>query len=257
MVDGQDRRERRRNRQAGLWLLPSGHMTNNQSTLSYTEDDGDRYLVNGDTAISKLGPADIGAVMGITSFITINIVPVDPKGYAKALPESAKLDFGNEQTARLEGMIDFHGLCQNLQIQRNVQNSAYQTIVPATVYPSKTYATLINGVYAPLRDKMVEIDMTAIIANANCAALLTNVRGCTDKAADLSHIPEGKLSHAMARLRDESVSIKYVGELVRRVSNAYPFSLKLGETYIRLPRPIKFVGRIEFVFKNGSEAMEL
>ncbi|KAJ5741941.1 hypothetical protein N7533_011350 [Penicillium manginii] len=248
-------------------------VTSDQFVISYKDDDTNTFIVHGDTPISKLGKAQIGDVAGMPFYLTIllkrktgaegfiNVLDQKQVGFIHAnqigtpmtirskYPASVSLTLDNEQTARLQGVIDFYGLGLDFQVQKNVLSPAKHTLISSTEFPKERYMNAIDEMYTPLRDKVVEMNVTAIIADKDCVALLTDTHRCLEDQAELPSLPERRLSTLIMRLRNNTVMPNCVDELLGRVSeDPQKDWIHVGDVHIKLPQPIKVVCRLKFEF---------
>lgn len=248
-------------------------VTNDQFTMSYKADDMENFLVHGDTPISRLGHAQIGDVKGIPLFLTvllkrksgrpgsINVLDQQKTGFVHAnaavapqdqnldLPTAVKLDLGSEQTARLQGIIDFYGLGLDFKIQRGVLAPAHQTLIWSHDLPPEEYAGFVNEHYAPLRGKRIEMNATAIVADGNCVALLTDIPRCCESGLEIPYLSKGHVSHVVMRLRDESIMSEHSGALAERVSEEHDRDwIHVGDTVMQLPQAIKVFCYLKYQF---------
>lgn len=248
-------------------------VTSDQFVISYKDDDTERFIVHGDTPISKLGQAQIGNVTGIPFYLTIllkrqsgnegfiNILDQREVGFIHANetvvpddlhrkpPTLVKLALGGEQTARLQGIIDFYGLGLDFKIQRNIVSPAEQTLVCSKDFSAEQYAEIISDIYAPLRDKDVEINIIGIMADGDCVALLTDTHQCPEDGLKIQSFAVRKVSHVVMRLRDETVMTTCVDELAKRVTEGHQGDwVHVEDTFVQLPQPIKVVCQLQFEF---------
>lgn len=246
-------------------------VTGDQFTLAYKSDDTSSYLVHGDTPISKLGRAQIGDVEGIPFYVNIlfkrksgddgfiNILDQGETGYIHAdastvsqdpyinPPTSIRLTLGREQTSRLQGIIDFYGLGLDFKIQSSILVPAYQTLVSRKDLPLEQYAEIVHDNYAPLRDKIGEFNITAIIADGDCVALLTDTPRCSGTGLEIPSFPKDRVPHIRMRLRDHSLTADYSYVLAERVIEDHERDwIHVGDSYIQLPQPVKVLCRLEF-----------
>lgn len=248
-------------------------VTSDQFVIAYNDDDTKTFIVHGDTPISKLGEAQIGNVAGMPFYLTIllkrksgsqgfiNILDQKQVGYVHVnqievpmairskYPASVNLSLGSEQTARLQGLIDFYGLGLDFQIQRNVSSPARYPLISSTDYPKEEYMKAIDDVYAPMRGKAVEVTVTAIIADGDCVALFTDTHRCLEDRAELQSFPEKSLSALIMRLRSDRVMASCIDELLGRVSeDPQKDWVHIGDVYIQLPQPVKVHCQVQFEF---------
>jgi len=150
-----------------------------QFTMSYQADGSPRdcFIIHGDTPISKLGKAQIGAVKGMKFYLTIffnlksgrtgtvNVLDQKDLGYihASAVPKSipstprsalplfVKLELSGDQTTECQNVLDAYDVGKDFQIMRSVKQPAHQTIVYYRDLPESQYSAMLNSVYAPLK----------------------------------------------------------------------------------------------------------
>lgn len=248
-------------------------ITSDQFTIAYKSDDTNSYLVHGDSPISKLGRAQIGDVEGIPFYVNIlfkrksgddgfiNILDQDETGYIHAdattisrdphvnPPTSIRLVLGREQTSRLQGIIDFYGLRMDFRIQSNILVPAYQTLASHKDLPLEQYAEVVHDNYAPLRDKPVEVNITAIIADGDCVALLTDTPRGSETGLEIPSFSKDRVPHIRMRLRDQSITAEYSNALAERVTEDHERDwIHVGDSYIQLPQPVKVLCHLEFEF---------
>lgn len=270
-------------------------ITNDQFTMAYKTEDSNQFLVHGDTPISKLERAHIGDVKGIPFYLTIYLkrktgaegfistFDQNETGYIHANlttltlyppisrprpPNSVTLNIGSEQTARLQGVIEVFGLGVDLKVQKSFTKPARLTLISADDLPEDEYIKVIQDVYTPLRNKLVEVEVTAIAADKDCVVLLmAKPRWCekekpkeeeqedgtkkteTDKKpeGDLALVLKDKLLWATMRLRDESIKDEYPAKFAQRVMEDHTQDWVLVEdTYVQLPQPIKITCPLTF-----------
>lgn len=248
-------------------------VTSDQFVISYKDDDANTFIVHGDTPISKLRKAQIGNVAGMPFYVTIllkrksgaegfiNVLDQKQVGFVHAsqietpmairrkYPKSVSLTLGTEQTARLQGVIDFYELGLEFKVQRNVWFPAHYTLISSTDYPNEEYTKAIDEIYTPMRGKAVEVNIIAIIADGDCVALLTDTYRCPEDQVELQSFPEKSLSALTMRLRSDKVTASCVDELLGRVSeDTQKDWVHIGDVYIKLPQPIKVVCHLQFQF---------
>lgn len=283
-------------------------ITNDQFTMAYKAEDSQKFLVHGDTPISKLGEAQIGNVKGIPFYLTIylkrksgregfiSVLDQKETGYIHAnlttlavhqpfkltgRPiNSVRLNLGSEQTARLQGVIDVYGLGLDFKVQKSITKPAYLTLVSGGDMPEKEWTEIVKDVYGPLRDKPVEVEVTAIAADKYCVVLILNNHHRSEKEKEkevedgneqegegkeegeenkgeevkerkkeeeLNLLPNHKLSCVTMRLRDESVKATYPAIFAQRVIEEHAKDwVNVGDTYVQLPQPIKITCHVEF-----------
>lgn len=268
-------------------------VNSDQFTIAYKSDDTSRFLVHGDTPISKLGRAQIGDVAGIPFYVTIflkrktgndgfiNVLDQNETGFIHAnssmapqdpyvsspsstsltlgrehmvprdpdvnAPTSVRLALGREQTSRLQGIIDFYGLGWNFKIQNTLLDPAYQTLVSSRDMPPGQYSQAVKHIYVPFQGKLIEVNVIAIIADGDCVALLTDTPRCSEIGLGIPLIPKDRMPHIRMRLRDESIMADYSNTLARRVTEDHERDwIHVGDTYIRLPQPVKILCHLEF-----------
>ncbi|KAK5790984.1 hypothetical protein VI817_006293 [Penicillium citrinum] len=246
-------------------------VTNDQFTMAYKDDDTNTFLVHGDTPISKLEVAQIGRVDRMPFYLTILlkrrsgsqgfINVLDQKGFGyihtpkiqipetvqQTRPTSVKLVLGVEQTARLQGIIDFYNMGKDFKIQRGVASPAQCTLFDYSDYDNEESTKIISEVYTPLRDKVVEMNVTAIVADGDCVAVLTGAHRNSNKEAEVDSFVDRKVPPIVMRLRDNSVKQSGVDDLLRRIAeDPQKDWVHVGDTYIRLPQLIKVQGRLQF-----------
>jgi ubiquitin-protein ligase len=181
-------------------------ITSDQFTMAYKAEGSDKFLVHGDTPISKLGEAQIGNIKGIPFYLTIYlkrkygdegfISVLDQKeiGYIHAKlttlavhqpskPISppinlVRLNLGSEQTARLQGVIDVYGLGLDFKVQKSITKPAYLPLASACDMPENEWTEIVKDVYGPLLDKSVEAEVTAIAADKYCVVLILKNHRC-------------------------------------------------------------------------------
>jgi ubiquitin-protein ligase len=257
-------------------------VTNDQFTMSYKADGTgtDNFLVHGDTPISKLGRAQIGNVDRMPFYLSIflkrkfgnegfvNVLdqkgvgfthqPVTPAEEATtAVPRNwhadppifVKLALDSEQTTRLQNVIDFYSLGLDFEIKRNIRVPAHQTLVYFRDLPRDQYADVVNDIYAPLQDKLIEVNVTAIVADGKCVALLTDAPRCSENGMEVPCYPQDKVPHLTMRLRDRSIKPVYSNVLAKRVTAGRESGqLHRWDTYVELPQPIKLLCPLKFHF---------
>ncbi|OQE15893.1 hypothetical protein PENSTE_c026G10238 [Penicillium steckii] len=244
-------------------------VTNDQFTMAYKDNDTNEFLVHGDTPISKLGEAQIGKVYrkpfyliivlkkrsGDNGFISV----LDQKGLGfihtpqnqiaehatTDRPTSVKLVLGIEQTARLQGIIDFYALGMDFKIQRGVAFPAQCTLINSFDYNNEEFMKMINEVYTPMRDKVNELNVTAIIADGDCVAILTDTQQSSDEG-EADSVLSDKMTPIIMRLRDDSVKRTCADDLSRRiVEDTQKDWVHVGDAYVQLPQPIKVECRLK------------
>jgi ubiquitin-protein ligase len=260
-------------------------ITNDQFTMAYKDENSDKFLVHGDTPISKLGEAQIGNVKGIPFYLTIYlkrksgdegfISVLDQKGtgYIHAnlttlavhqpsihSPKSISLNLGSEQTARLQGVIDFYALGVDFKVQRSLMKPATLTLISADDVPSDEYTRIINNVYTPLRDKSIEVEVTAIAADRHCVVLILDNALCSKKETAKqeeeeeekendkgTHVAMNRQLCVNMRLREESIKADYPATFAQRVIEEHAKDwVNVGDTYVQLPQPIKITCHLDF-----------
>jgi ubiquitin-protein ligase len=177
-------------------------ITNDQFTMAYKAEGSEKFLVHGDTPISKLGEAQIGNVKGIPFYLTIylkrksgdegfiSVLDQEETGYihanlttlavhqpskATSRPvNSVRLNLGSEQTARLQGVIDVYGLGLDFKVQKGIMKPAYLTLASADYMSENQWSETVQDVYGHLRDRPVEAEVTAIAADKYCVVLILN-----------------------------------------------------------------------------------
>ncbi|KAJ5610144.1 hypothetical protein N7510_006863 [Penicillium lagena] len=249
-------------------------VTNDQFTISYKADGTDSFLVHGDTPISKLGRAQIGDVKGVPFYLNIFLkrksgeeglirvldqkqagfihanTTIGPQDWYTDPPVLVKLALEYEQTASLQRAIDFYNLGMDFQVQKYALMSAFQTLICSKDLPQGQYADVVNEIYAPLRDKVVELNVTAIIADGDCVALLTDTPQCSENGVEISCFPDDRVPHVMMRLRNVSIKAEYSDVLAKRVRDGYKTDqMKPGDTYVQLPQPIRVLCPLKFEFQ--------
>lgn len=267
-------------------------ITNDQFTMAYKTEDSNQFLVHGDTPISKLEKAHIGDVKGIPFYLTIylkrktgaegfiSVIDQNETGYIHANlttltlhppirrpPKSVTLNIGSEQTARLQGVIEVYGLGLDLKVQKSFTKPAHLTLISADDLPEEEYTKIIQDVYTPLRDKPIEVEVTAIAADEDCVVLLmAKPRWCEKEKSkekekedetkteadkmpeeDLTLALKDKLLWATMRLRDESVKDEYPATFAQRVMEDHTQDwVHVEDTYVQLPQPIKITCHLTF-----------
>lgn len=260
-------------------------ITNDQFTMAYKDENSDKFLVHGDTPISKLGEAQIGNVKGIPFYLTIylkrksgtegfiSVLDQNETGYIHASlttlavhqptsrpPKSVGLNLGSEQTARLQGVIDFYALGVDFKVQRSLTKPAKMTLISADDVPSEEYTKIIKDAYTPLRDKPIEVEVTAIAADRHCVVLILDNALCSkekekkgeeekeEKEEEKStRFLKDKLLCVAMRLREESIKADYPAIFAERVIEEHAKDwVNVGDTYVQLPRPIKITCHLEF-----------
>lgn len=246
-------------------------VTSDQFTISYKSDDTNRFVVHGDTPISKLEKAQIEDVQGIPFYVNIllklqsgadgfiNILDQNETGFIHAdvsmpsqnrhanPPTAVRLALGREQTSRLQGIIDFYGLGVDYKIQKNILVPAYQTLASREDLPPEQYAEVVNDIYEPLQDKPMEVNVTSIIADADCVALLANTPRCSETGVEIPSFPKDRVPHIRMRLRDESIEADHSNELASRVTEGHGKGwIHVGDTYVQLPQLVKVLCHHEF-----------
>ncbi|CAL5874058.1 uncharacterized protein PFLUO_LOCUS8345 [Penicillium psychrofluorescens] len=248
-------------------------VTNDQFTISYKADGTDSFLVHGDTPISKLGRAQIGNVKGVPFYLSIFLkrksgeegfisvldqnqagfihgnTTTGPRDWYTDPPALVKLALKYEQTASLQRAIDFYNLGMDFQVERNILVPAFQKLISSKDLPQGQYADVVNEVYTPLRDKIVELNVTAIIADGNCVALLTDTPRCAENGVEIPCFPKDKVPHVMMRLRNESIKADCSDVLAKRVREGHKMGqMQRRDTLVQLPQPIKVLCPLKFDF---------
>ena len=271
-----------------LWFyhgkpLNEGHLsvcitvTQDQFTLSYQSDGAgaERFIVHGDTPISKLGKPQIGNVEEMPFYLSIFlkrksgqigfINVLDQKGLGfiheasqldqqeqEATPHLkppifVKLALNGEQTMELQKLLDFYEVGKNFEIKRSVKAPAHQTLIHYKDLCKEQYTDVINRVYAPLRDQMIEVNIRAIVADDNCVALITDIP--TSNGLELPFYPNEKVLHVTMRLRSRNIKPVYSNVLAERIIKCQKNGMMLrGDQYIELPQRIKLLCPLKFHF---------
>ena len=256
-------------------------VTQDQFTMAYksnsTQDD--KFLVHGDTPISKLGPAQIGNVDGVPFYLSLFlklkhgtrgfITTLDQRGIgyvhggpAAPLPSGTvarrgpppvfvRLGLDGEQTSRLSHILDFYEVGREFQVKRSVLDVAHQTLLHRHDMTSEHYLDVINEIYKPLEGQAMNVSVEAIVADNKCVAFLT-ANPLNSNGTPLPFFPRTKLMHITMRLRDASVRPVYANTLAQRIMQAVELGepLKKDETYIQLPQSIKLFCPLQFHFNS-------
>jgi hypothetical protein len=246
-------------------------VTQEQFTMAYQTDGtaARDFIVHGDTPISRLGKAQIGDVGGIPFYLNIylrrkrgragfiNVLDQKGQGYIHGpseipcspiapLPDYIKLALNGEQTTSLQNLLDFYELGRNFQIQRSIRDTAHQTLVYHRDMSKEQYRDVVHDIYNPLRDKLVEMTITSIVADDKCVAFLTETPRA-GRGVEVPRWPRDKIPHITMRLRDHSVQPVYSNELAQRVVEVKENGRELvGACYVQLPQPIKLLCRLVF-----------
>lgn len=264
-----------------LWFyhgkpLNDGHLsvcitvTQDQFTMSYQADgSGNTFTIHGDTPISKLGKAQIGDVEGIPFFLSIflkrksgkngfiNVLDQKGIGYIHAAPNESdegksvppvfvKLALDSEQTTRLQNLLDFYDVGKVFHVNRSIKAPAHQTLVHQNDMPMDQYTDVIRDIYAPLQSQLIDLSVTAIVADDDCVAFLTNVPTCANDSK-LPFYPKDKELHVTMRLRTRSIKPVYSNVLAKRIlCNRRKGEMAQGDVYIELPQPVKLRCPLKF-----------
>jgi len=254
--------------------LNDGHLsvciTQDQFTMAYQTDGtgSESFIIHGDTPISKLGKAQIGNVENIPFYCIflkrksgpigfINVLDQKGRGYIHAPSETplpkyvpkdpvfVKLSLNGEQTIRLQNLIDFYDLGKDFRVQKSIKNPAHQTLIFHKDLPKEQYTDVIRDIYAPLRDKPIELTITAIVADHQCVALVTEIPRSANQA-EIPLWPRDKIPHITMRLTDR-VQPVYANVLARRAMEAKRNGVELeGTTYVQLPQPVTILCPLKF-----------
>jgi hypothetical protein len=158
-----------------------------------------------------------------------------------------KLAIGGENTIRLQWVIDFYGLGLDFKIQHGFLEPAYETLFIRDSPLSEEYDSTINGHYIPLCDKLIEVNVTAIIADGDCVALLTDRPRCVNECREVLHTSEEAVLYITMRLRNDSIRAEYTNTLATRLAENHENDwTHVGDVYVKLPQPIRIIGHLEF-----------
>ena len=250
-------------------------VTQDQFTMAYHADGTphDTFLVHGDTPISKLGKAEIGDVEGMSFYLNIylklksgrpgfiNVLDQKGRGYVHGAsdpvdlrvprvesrsdpPLFVKLLLTAEQTMRLQNLLDFYDVGKDFEVQRSIRKPAHQTLIHQNDLPTAQYTTVIKDIYAPLVNQLLEVNVTAIVADNSCVAFLTDPP-VSAAGVPVPFYPDDKIPHVTMRLR-KRVRPVYSNVLARRVVGNQARGTTTGDTYIRLPQNIKLQCPLKF-----------
>lgn len=250
-------------------------VTQDQFTMSYHADGTahDTFLVHGDTPISKLGKAQIGDVENMSFYLNIylklksgrpgfiNVLDQKGRGYVHGAsnpvdlrvpraeirsdpPLFVKLLLTAEQTMRLQSLLDFYDVGKDFEVQRSIRTPAHQTLIYQNDLPTAQYTTVIKDIYAPLVNQLLEVNVTAIVADNSCIAFLTDPP-VSAAGTPIPLYPDDKIPHVTMRLR-KHVRPVYSNTLARRVVGNQLRGTTTGNTYIPLPQSIKLQCPLKF-----------
>jgi hypothetical protein len=159
-------------------------------------------------------------------------------------PLFVKLSLESEQTDRLHRLLDFYELGKDFQ---HKNTSAHQTLVHRNDLSKERFHDIVDNVYGSWRGRMVEVNVTAIVADKNCVAFLTD-RPQDPKGMEVP-LPKEKILHVTMRLRNRSVKPVYSNHLAKRVLDGVAKGqVKDGDTYIKLPQSVKLLCPLRFHF---------
>jgi len=262
-------------------------VTQDQFTMAYKSNSAqdDRFLVHGDTPISKLGPAQIGNVEGVPFYLSLFLkLKHGARGFITALdqrgigyihegsaaplrsvtapvaaavahrgppPVFVKLRLDGEQTSRLSHILDFYEVGREFQVKRSGLDVAHQTLLHRHDMTAEQYFDIVNDIYKPLEGQAMNVSVEAIVADNKCVAFLT-ANPLNSNGTPLPFFPRTKLMHITMRLRDASVRPVYANTLAQRIMQAVELGepLKKDETYIQLPQSIKLFCPLQFHFNS-------
>jgi ubiquitin-protein ligase len=258
--------------------LNDGHLSvcitvsQDQFTMAYQTDGtgSQSFVIHGDTPISKLSKAQIGDVENVPFYLSIflkrksgpmgfiNVLDQKGRGYIHAASETplpkyvptadpafVKLSLNGEQTTRLQNLIDFYDLGKDFRIRRSMKDPAHQTLIFHKDLPKEQFTDVIRDIYAPLRDKLVELTITAIVADHQCVALITEAPRAVNRT-EVPRWPRDKIPHITMRLTDR-VQPVYSNHLARRVTEAKQRGEDLvGTIYVQLPQPVTILCPLKF-----------